>query len=324
MVMGACHHGGVTRIEVTHFSDPCCPWAYSASPAHAVLRWRYGAQLDWRLRLIGLTEEAAQYVARGYTPTRSALGYKRFRRFGMPLGGQPRERVTATGRACRAVVATRLLDPPREMEAFRALQLAQFTTTLLLDTDDGLREALAHVDGLDVEAVLEALDRDDVERAYQDDRAAARTAEGSATEAMGRAARTDGPVRYTAPSLLFRHPDGRVLDGGGFQPLEAYDVLLANLEPRLERRAPAENPVEVLRVLPFAATTREIAACMTPNLAPVDDDAAEEALIEAAGAGTVVREPVGDRALWRLDGERRFERQGASRSTTQSQDGSRR
>jgi len=101
----------VTRIEVTHFSDPCCPWAYSASPAHAVLRWRFGAQLDWRLRCIGLTEEAEQYVARGYTPTRSALGFRRFRRFGMPFGGQPRERVTATGRACRAVVATRLLDP---------------------------------------------------------------------------------------------------------------------------------------------------------------------------------------------------------------------
>ena len=67
-------------MQVTHFSDPGCPWAYSASPAHAVLRWRYGAQLQWRLVTIGLTEEADQYVRRGHTPAGSARGYLRFRR----------------------------------------------------------------------------------------------------------------------------------------------------------------------------------------------------------------------------------------------------
>jgi len=58
----------VQPITVRHFSDPGCPWAYSASPALATLRWRYGAQLDWKLTLIGLTERAQQYVDRGYTP----------------------------------------------------------------------------------------------------------------------------------------------------------------------------------------------------------------------------------------------------------------
>jgi 2-hydroxychromene-2-carboxylate isomerase len=316
--------GRVTSIAVTHFSDPGCPWAYSAAPAHAVLRWRFGAQLDWRLALIGLTEEAAQYEARGYTPVRSAASYRRFRRYGMPFGGQPRERITATGRACRAIVATRLRDPGRELEAFRALQLAQFTTTLLLDTDDGLRAALAEVDGLDAGAIVAALGDPDVEAAYQEDRAAARTAAGTPTEAMGRAAQTDGPVRYTAPSLILTHPDGRTVDAGGFQPVEAYDLALANLEPRLERRPPAEDPLEVLEALPYAPTTREVAACMTPHLAEIDDEAAEAALIEAAGDGEVVRLPIGDRAIWRLTHARRFRRQGASRSTTQSPEGSRR
>jgi len=36
--------------------------------------WRYGDGLRWRLVLIGLTEDASQYVARGYTPLRGALG----------------------------------------------------------------------------------------------------------------------------------------------------------------------------------------------------------------------------------------------------------
>ena len=61
-------------ISVTHYTDPGCPWAYSASPALAVLYWRYGEQLEWRLATIGLTDHADQYVSRGYTPLRSDRG----------------------------------------------------------------------------------------------------------------------------------------------------------------------------------------------------------------------------------------------------------
>ena len=101
-------------IEVTYFSDPGCPWAYSVSPALAVLRWRYGDQLRWRLVTVGLTERPEQYLERGYTPARSARTYVWFRRFGMPFASEPRPRVVATARACRAIVATRLTDhePP--------------------------------------------------------------------------------------------------------------------------------------------------------------------------------------------------------------------
>jgi 2-hydroxychromene-2-carboxylate isomerase len=291
-------------IAVDHFSDPGCPWAYSANPAHALLRWRFGAQLDWRLRMIGLTEDAARYVERGYTPARSAQGYARFRRYGMPFGGQPRERMTATGRMCRAVVAARVLEPGREHEVFRALQLAQFTTTLLLDTDDGIREALRRLEpAIDPGALVAALDDPRVEEAYQADRAAARTAAGSPTEAQGRSANTDGAVRYTAPSLVLTDAGGRSLEAGGFQPAEAYDLVLANLDPALERRAPAEDPLDVLRALPYAPTTREVAACMAAHLGDPDDDAAEAALIAAAADGRVHREPVGSGALWHLAAE---------------------
>ena len=101
----------VQPITVRHFSDPGCPWAYSASPALAMLRWRYGAQLDWKLTLIGLTERSQQYVDRGYTPQRQARGYRNFRQYGMPFQTQPKHHVAATSRACRAVVAARIQDP---------------------------------------------------------------------------------------------------------------------------------------------------------------------------------------------------------------------
>ncbi|HEY2201721.1 MAG TPA: hypothetical protein VGH56_07525, partial [Solirubrobacteraceae bacterium] len=72
-------------ISATLYSDPACPWAYSESPALRVIEWRYRDQLKWELIVIGLTEDASQYVARGYTPLRGALGQLRFRRYGMPF-----------------------------------------------------------------------------------------------------------------------------------------------------------------------------------------------------------------------------------------------
>jgi protein-disulfide isomerase-like protein with CxxC motif len=287
-------------IEVTHFTDPGCPWAYSAWPAHTTLRWRYGGQLRWTLVTIGLTEDAAQYAARGYSPTRSALGQRRFRRFGMPFQVTPKPRLSATSPGCRAIVATRLAAPELEEHALRALQLAQFTTTGVLEDPEMLRSALASVEGLDADPVVARIDAPDVVAAYEADRARARTAAGSPTEFQGRAANTDGAVRYTAPSLVFEAPDGRRLEAGGFQPLEAYDVVIANLDPALERRPPADDPVEVLSAFPYALTTAEVAAVMAEHLAVPDRAAAEHALIEATGEGRVTRQPAGDGSLWAL------------------------
>jgi 2-hydroxychromene-2-carboxylate isomerase len=286
-------------IAVTHVSDPGCPWAYSAWPALATLQWRYGDQLGWIHAMIGLAEEASVYEKRGYTPARQATGYLMFRRYGMPFATAPRERVVHTGRACRAVVATRLLAPARELEAFRALQFAQFTTTELFDTDAGIAAALATVDGLDGGAVVAAHDDPATEAAYQADRAIARTAAGGATEFQGKAAQTDGPVRFTAPSLLLSHgTSGKTLEAGGFQTIEAYDVCIANLDVTLDRRPPADTAIEVLRAFPYALTTAEVAAVMAPALTPVDAKAAETSLIEAVAAGEATRTALGDDALW--------------------------
>ena len=285
-------------IAVTHFTDPGCPWAYSAWPAHTTLKFRYGEQLHWTLVMIGLTEDAGQYAARGYTPTRSAIGYERFRRFGMPFQITPKERLSATSPACRAVVATRLEAPALEEAALRALQFAQFTTTGTLEDPDTLRSALADVEGLDAEAIAGRIDDPEVVAAYEADRARARAAAGSPTEFQGRAADTDGAVRYTAPSLLFDDADGQRLEAGGFQPIEAYDVVIANLDPTLERRPPADDPVQVLSAFPFALTTVEVAAVMTEHLGVPNLPAVEAALIAATGEGRVARRPAGDGSLW--------------------------
>ena len=285
-------------LDVTHFNDPGCPWGYSASPALAVLRWRYADGLRWRHVMIGLAEDPARYTEAGYTGETMARGYQRFRVRGMPFATQPRERIPATGRACRAVVAVRLDHPGLEAAAFRALQFAWFTTALPMDDDASISEALRRVTGLDPAAIVARLDDEDVEGAYQEDRGLARTAEGGPTHFQGKAADTDGAWRFTAPSLIFRARDGRTLEAGGFQPLEALDVCVANLDRSLARRSPAEDVTELLAASPEGLTTREVAACMAPENAIVDDDGAEEALIAAAARGEVARETLGSGALW--------------------------
>jgi 2-hydroxychromene-2-carboxylate isomerase len=289
----------MASIQVTHFSDPGCPWAYSASPALAVLRWRYGAQLDWRLVTIGLAEDGRRYVERGYSPTRMAVGNLRFRRYGMPFLSEPRGRIPATARACRAIVATRLLDPGREHDVLRALQLGWFTTTLVLDEDGDIACALERVEGLDIAAIVAAIDDERTIAAYEADKHETRQAEGGPTHFQGKARQTDGPVRYSAPSLVFENGAGLRLEAGGFQKVEGYDVLIANLDPTLAREQPPDDPLDALRRFPAGLVTQEVAAIMAHNNEEPDRLSAESALVVLLGAGSVRRAALGDDALWR-------------------------
>jgi len=288
----------VSSLHVTHFSDPGCPWAWSASPALAALKWRYGDQLDWRNVMIGLTESGSVYEQRGYTGPGQARGYRTFRERGMPFATEPREKVHGTWPMCRVVVATRLLAPEREYAVFRALQFAQFTTTAFLEDAEQLRKAIEWVPGIDADKVMAATKDPATEEAFERDRDEARSAANSPTEFQDKHANTDGRVRYTAPSLKLKNRQGVSLEAGGFQSFEAYDVLIANLDQTLSRRAPAEDASEVLQAFPDGLTTAEVAQIMTFDKYTPDLDKAEDALITATGEGQAHRLTFGHDALW--------------------------
>ncbi len=288
-------------ITVWHFSDPGCPWAYSSWPALAQLRWRFGEQLEWRLVTIGLSEDASGYEARGYKPGKLAAGHRKFqRRFGMPFATGAKPRLAGTSPGCRAVVAARLEDPELGYAAIRALALMQFTTTGLLDEPNDLRRALEGVEGLDAAAIVARIDDADVREAYEADRARSRQAEGTPTHVQGRHAESDGPVRYTAPSIVFERPDGRSLEVGGFQPFESYDTALANLDSSLERRQPPADAAEAVLGFRHGLTTADAAAVLRPSdLEDPDIEATYRGLIAAADEGRIVCEPHGGDAVWR-------------------------
>jgi protein-disulfide isomerase-like protein with CxxC motif len=286
-------------IDATLYTDAACPWAYSANPALRVLEWRFGDQLSWRLVMIGLREEVSATAQSAFDPARTVHNHMTFRRrYGMPFGLVPKERASATGRGCRTVVAARLLDPGSEWRVLRALQLANFTSQLLLDDDERIRAALRDVPGIDADAIVDRLDDPDVAEAYEQDRRDARTAAATAAEAQGKTSTSDGPVRFTAPSLVFE-ADGRKLVAGGWQPMLAYDVLLANLDPTLRRTPPPETPAPLLERFPDGLTTAEAAALLADGADPIPDpEGAERALLELVAEGEATRTLLGQDALW--------------------------
>ncbi len=287
-------------IAVTHFTDPGCPWAYSARPALRTLEWRFGDQLEWEIVVIGLTEDAKQYEDRGYTPERMVSSWPVYHeRFGMPFGYQVKAGVSATSRACRAVMLANEQSHELGEAALSALQLMHFTTIEMLQDAAAIAAALDQVDGLDGQAIVARLDDADVLERYELQRSRARQAAGGPTEAQGKSASSDGPVRYTAPSLIFTAPDGSSLEAGGFQPIEAYDVILANLDPTLRRRARPESAAAVFEFFSQPLTTAEIAAVMAEPMMEPNTGAVLAKLQELTAEGKLVREPLGDDALWR-------------------------
>jgi protein-disulfide isomerase-like protein with CxxC motif len=285
-------------MRTTLFIDPACPWGYSASPALQVLRWRYGAGLEWRLVMIGLSESADRYEERGFTPLRLARLQQRFRRYGMPFALAPKTRSSATARACRAVIAAGLSEPGAEWAALRALQLGQFTTPLILEDDARISDVVGAATDIPAATIHALLDSPEVGEAYARDRAEARTAGGTAAEFQGTTATTDeGVVRFTAPSVIFER-DGTRLVAGGFQPLQTYDVLIANLDHTLERRPAPKDAAEALAAFPEGLTTQEVAAIMAAGTDPVDRAAAELALLDLVADGSIARVGLGDDAIW--------------------------
>jgi protein-disulfide isomerase-like protein with CxxC motif len=289
----------VSVVETTLYTDPACPWAYCASPALRVLEWRYRDQLSWRLVMIGLREDAGELVARGYDTTRAANRQRAFReQYGMPFDLVPKERAAGTGLGCRAVVAARLIEPGSEWRVLRALQLSQFTSGLLLDDPERIRDTLRGVPGIDADGIVASLDGAEIREAYGRDREEARRAAGTAAEAQGKTSTSDGPVRFTAPSLVFRSGE-RTLVAGGWQPLPAYDVLLANLDPALERTPAPPTPEPLFELFPDGLTTAEVALLLADGPDPVADPrVAERALLDLAATGAILRTPLGQDALW--------------------------
>ena len=272
-------------LEITHFPDPACPFAFSAEPSRFRLRWHYGDQLLWRTRMIVLTLEAgeAEKLAGGAPMLQ--------RQYGMPIDPAPRPRPASSEPACRAVVAARLNAPEAEEPLLRRLRVRGMAGALLDDPE--LLRAAARDVGLDPARLASWCASQPVDAALQSDIDAARSPSRRARALDHKLGGPRGQRRYTSPSYEIRRCDGGPdVAIPGFSPIDTYEAAVANLAPELERRPKPRTVREVLAWAGEPLATAEVAVVMQRDIVTV-----------RAGLHRVARaQPAGADMYWSLDG----------------------
>ncbi len=274
---------------MTEYSDPACPWAYSAEPALRRIQWLYDGHLDWHPRMVVLSESSKDYEGSDFTPERMAEALRGFAdKYGMPIDTAVRERMSATMPACAAVVAARLHAPDSERPLLRALRVRNFAGELL---DEPATIAGAAADaGLDAAQIARWSASEEVEEALRRDMAAARHPAPAALALDHKLAGWSGGRRYTCPSLEIARDDGVTAAIPGFQPAAAYEVVLANLYPEIRRREAPASVGEALEWAQAPLATVEVAA-----LCELSHEEAREQLRAVAH-----ERPVGTDFFWSL------------------------
>jgi predicted DsbA family dithiol-disulfide isomerase len=278
-------------ILIRHYTDPSCPYAFSAERQRLRLEWLYGAHIEWELHMVVLSEER---VGDAFPPERIASTRRALQlRFGMPIDWRPVD-AGASLPACRAVVATRLHAPDREAALLRRLRVLNFSA---LDLDDP-----AVIDRAASEALIEPGELREwtadptVEPALRADMRASRTPSPASRAQDYKLGGPEEERRYTCPSYeLIRvaeppadWPTASRVDLPGYRPVEAYEAALANIAPELVRRPDPESVEEILAWAGMPVATAEVAAVCDREVADVR--------AELARVGTFL--PVGGDGYW--------------------------
>jgi 2-hydroxychromene-2-carboxylate isomerase len=263
----------VSAVTIRHFTDPGCPFAFSAERQRHRLLWLYGDQIAWETHLIVLGEEKGEWR---YSDTFRALQL----RYGMPIDWRERLWAAPTVHACRAVVAARLRWPDEADALLRRLRVLNMAGALLDDSDT--LELAAEQAGLPVRELAAYCAEPEVEETLRADMRAARS---PSPASRAQDYKLSGPPeerRYSCPSYEM-YGDGIRLDLPGFRPIEAYEAALANVEPALTRRADPETADEVLGWAGVPLATAEVAAVCDREIADVRAELARVATFLPVG-----------------------------------------
>ncbi|HEU0317799.1 MAG TPA: DsbA family protein, partial [Solirubrobacteraceae bacterium] len=281
---------GVAAATITDFTDPGCPFAFSAEPFRWRLRWIYGEQIAWRTRMVGLAETVEEQLEKGFDPARQSAAFAKLSsEHHMPIDTSERPRMAATIPACRAVVAARLHAPEAEAAVLRRLRVRHFSGELL-DLPETIAGAAVDA-GIDPAELGQWTESAEVADALAEDMRAARHPVPAALALDGKLAGWSGGRRYTCPSYeIVRPSDGRTIAIPGFQPASVSEVVIANLDPQIRRREDPETVEQVLAYFDEPLSTAEIAAVMGASI--------DETRTELARVGAF--DPVGLDGWWTL------------------------
>jgi predicted DsbA family dithiol-disulfide isomerase len=275
-------------VLITEYTDPACPWAFSAEPFRRRLNWLYGEQLEWEVVLVGLSDGTGSPK---FTPRMLSDAYKKIsHEHKMPIDTRVRERMAASVPACRAIVAARRNGTYDQTRALLRRLRVRTMSGELLDAPETI-DGAARDAGIDPEDLHRWVEDPATQAALDEDMAAARQPMPAARVLDAKLANWSGGRRYTCPSYeIERRADGVRIAVPGFQPFAVYDVLLANLVPGVERRPAPETVEEVLDWTGTPLASIEVAVVMD---IPFED--ARERLGRVA-----VERPVGFDGFWTL------------------------
>ncbi|MDQ6729391.1 MAG: hypothetical protein M3022_03575 [Actinomycetota bacterium] len=268
---------GTAIIEIDLYTDPACPFAFSAEPVRRRLRWLFGDALAWRPRMIVLTLEdgEAEKLAQG------AAGLQR--RHGMPIAPGPYPRPASSEPACRAVVAARRHAPAAAEGLLRALRVHTMAGGLL--DDPALIAAAADDAGLTPAQLQDWCAELETEAELAADVAASRAPSAAARALDHKLGGPGRQRRYTAPSYELRRSDGTAMACvPGFNPAAVYETVIANLAPELPRAAPPDSVTELLEWASAPLATAEVLEIMNADPVTVRSQLAAGAVPIPAGA----------------------------------------
>ncbi len=247
----------MSKVTVRVFTDPTCPWAYSAEPTRWRLNWLYGDQLSWETVMIVLSGYQAETSS--ITPEQIAHYFGILReRFGMPIDDSVRPRLAQSIEACRMVVAVRR-KAPEVVDAFlRQLRIANMSGKLM--DEQGVLDEAATQAGLKAADVATWAQEDATETELNRDAEAARTPTKVGMAFRHKLSETStGRMRYSAPSYQFIQAEKVDFELPGFWPVEASEAALGNFNPDISRRPDPESAKEVLAWAKTPLATIEVA-----------------------------------------------------------------
>lgn len=266
----------MSRVVVTHYTDPWSVWCWAIEPQLLRLRERHGGGLEMRVRLGAIHESPVgpdfprAEISRMFHAARRASGMPLDPEVVMkPWGG-------TTHRAGIAAKAVALAQPELAARYLRRLREAAMVEARNVEDDEVQEDVLREVGG-DVASFREAQTSDEATREFYGD------------QAEGRLKGVSG-----FPTVTFRNEQGMEVGVSGFQPTEAYEAALA----RVSRGArwverPPPDVVDLLRRHGPLATV-EIAEVMDWM-----EDTATVRLLDLERAGDVTRREACGGYFWR-------------------------
>lgn len=268
-------------MDITIFTDPSCPYAYSSEPSRLKLMWLYGDQLKIENKMIVLngfdgetTSLTPEYIVKSRLKMRS--------QYGMPMSDSRPSKISSPLLACQAYTALSLNAPSKSDLFLRHLRIASMNQELIDELS--VINSYAEKVGVSKDDLSSWLSDPKTKEKLTSDVADARSPGKKALNMSHKLSKTSkGVVRYPAPSYVFKLGDEIVYELPGYWPVEAYESAIGNFLPNLERRKKPKSPEELLDWSEYPLSTKEVSVICELSLGEVTRELKQKATFSPFG-----------------------------------------